>query len=302
MDVYIFVVGIIVGILIVVYFIPRSWFKKIQESTLIGPLSLEKKPQIGKTEDSQLLLSATNTGSFQAFVYPMPLQRTGEMTFCSESNHGQPGQEDCSTGRFGICSCIGNDCSTCKHNGYVNILNISNVVRIELLAAPDASRQGSASVQLVARCLRKKEGNVATEVVEETLVLPNIPFQKWTMITVAREGRRFDIYYNNSIVLSKRIQYILDSGSAVAPVVAGDPRLDGMIAHVNIVPKKFTASDVSNTYKNKADTNGEPYLGGDTALLSTITKMTPFCKDGSCVNGPNIKPASPLMNWETNYA
>jgi len=59
---------------------------------------------------------------------------------------------------------------------------------------------------------------------------------------------------------------------------------------------------VSNTYKNKADTNGEPYLGGDSTLLSTITNMTPFCKDGSCVNGPNIKPASPLMNWETNYA
>ena len=78
MDVYIFVLGIIIGILLVVYFIPRSWFRKIQESTLVGPLSLEKKPQIGKTEDSQLLLSATNTGSFQAFVYPLPLQRTGE--------------------------------------------------------------------------------------------------------------------------------------------------------------------------------------------------------------------------------
>jgi hypothetical protein len=298
MDVYIFVVGIIVGILLVLYFIPRSWFKKIQESTLVGPLTLAEKPQIGKTEDSQLLLSASNTGSFQAFVYPLPLQRTGEMTFCSDT----PGQENCSTGRFGICSCVGNDCSSCKHKGYVNILNISNVVRVELLAAPDAGRQGSASVQLVARCLRKKEGAVATEVVEETLVLPNIPFQKWTMITVAREGRRFDVYYNNSIVLSKRIQYILDSGSAVSPIIAGDPRLDGMIAHVNIVPKKFTASDVSNTYKNKADTNGEPYLAGDTQLLSMITNMTPYCKDGSCVNGPNIKPASPLMSWDTSYA
>jgi hypothetical protein len=177
-------------------------------------------------------------------------------------------------------------------------------VRVELLAAPDASRQGSASVQLVARCRRKKEGQTDTEIVEETLVLPNLPFQKWTMITVAREGRRLDIYYNGSIVLSKRIQYILDSQAAVSPIVAGDPRLNGLIAHVNIVPKKFTASDVANTYKNKADTNGEPYLSADSTLLSTITNMTPFCKDGSCfnANGPAIKPASPLMNWETNYA
>ena len=299
---WLYVFGILTGLLVAMYFVPRSWFKKIQESKLVGPLTLNNKPQIGKTEDSQILLSATNTGSLQAFVYPMPLQRTGEMTFCSDSNHGQPGQEDCSTGRYGICSCIGNDCSTCKHNGYVNILNVSNILRIELLAAPDAGRQGSASVQLIARCLRKKEGQATTEVIEETLVLPNIPFQKWTMITVAREGRRFDIYYNNSIVLSKRVQYILDSGSAVSPIIAGDPRLHGLIAHVNIVPRKFTASDVSNTYKNKADTNGEPYLGGDTALLTSITNLTPFCKDGSCVNGPNIKPASPLMDWETEYA
>ena len=33
----------------------------------------------------------------------------------------------------------------------------------------------------------------------ETFVLPPLPFQKWTMITINREGRRFDIYYNSTL-------------------------------------------------------------------------------------------------------
>ena len=301
----------ILVVLILVYFVPTSLYRKIfpkswfantvQESSIVGPLPLSTSPTVGQTNDSQVILSTGNTGSFQAFVYPMPFQRTGQTTVCADTNPG-PGQADCSTGRFGLCACEGNDCSKCHHSGYVNILNISNIIRLELLAAPDASRQGSASVQLVARCLRRKDVVGSTESLEETLVLPSLPFQKWTMITVAREGRRFDIYYNDRLVLSKRVQYVIASQSATSPIIAGDPLLNGNIAHVLISSSKFTARDVANTYINKADTNGEPFLSTDSNLINTITRMSPFCKDASCINGPVIKPASPLMDWQTNYA
>ena len=288
-------------VVLVIYFL--YFYERPKYTVNVGPFKLEKRPEVGTTTESQMILSKTNTGTFQAFLYPLPIQRTGQFTLCSTTgSNKKPGEPDCATGRYGMCVCQANDCSPCNHPGYVNVLNLSNVVRIELLAAPDASRQKASTAQLVVRTKRRKQDNPNMETVEETMVLPDIPFQKWTMITVAREGRRFDIYYNDRLVLSKRVQYVIASQSATSPIIAGDPLLNGNIAHVLISSTKFTASDVANTYINKADTNGEPFLSQDSNLINTITHMSPFCKDGSCINGPVIKPASPLMDWQTNYA
>jgi hypothetical protein len=133
------------------------YFKKLQapdtSATSEGPFSLAAKPQVGTPDASKLLLNSTNTGTFQAYVYPLQAQKTGTMTLCNPSGSANPGEPDCATGQYNLCKCVGNDCSKCIHSGYVNVLNISNVIRVELLAAPDASRQNAASVQLVVRTL-----------------------------------------------------------------------------------------------------------------------------------------------------
>lgn len=301
-----YVLGLLLIVCLVGIFLPTSMWAMILPAKAIttqGPLALETSPQVLDTAGSQTMLISSNAGSFQAFVYPLPFQRTGQAVVCSTS--GTPGQPDCSSGKYGICPCSGTDCSPCKHTGYVNILNISNLVRIELLAAPDASRQNASATQLVVRGTRANTAYVAgnttnispTETVEETISLPNLPIQRWTMITVAREGRRFDVYYNNKLVLSKRAQYILDTSSAVGPIIAGDSLLNGKIALIQVYPIKLTAVDVSVNYSNLTNTNGEPSLSTDTSILNGVN----FCPGGSCFQGPAVKPASPLLEWDSNY-
>lgn len=283
-------------VVLVIYFL--YFYERPKYTVNVGPFNLEKRPEIGTTTESQMILSKTNTGTFQAFVYPLPIQRTGQFTLCSTTGaNKKPGEPDCATGRYGMCVCQANDCSPCNHPGYVNVLNLSNVVRIELLAAPDASRQKAATAQLVVRTKRRKHDNPNMETVEETMVLPDIPFQKWTMITVAREGRRFDIYYNAALVFSKRTQHMVDMGAVNGSIIAGDPLLNGKIAYVETFPEKLTATQISAKYSTNADTNGAPYLT-DTKLPFDI----PICKDGSCVRGPNVRPSSPLQDWDTQYA
>lgn len=348
---------VIVVLLYIFLYVPVS-----EKNTIQKEQDLSKSPQIGDTGASQLILLNSNTGTLQAFVYPLAYQRTGQLTMCSSSTPAAPGEPECSTGRFTMCACEGGNCDRCKHKGYVNILNISNVVRIEMLTVPDASRQKMAGCQLVIRTMRnplppsEKQGacpngyfefgpnktgfccpvepgsnrtkcsvpvldtkqmcamtqtnplnlpqcptqlaDVGTVIQEETLVLPNIPLQKWTMITIAREGRRFDVYYNASLVLSKRTQYMIATTSTAGPIIAGDPNLTGTVTAVEVFPTKKSSNEIQQSYLRLADTNGKPFVKEDL----DFSKMIPSCEGGSCLGGPSIRPASPLMDWDTEYA
>lgn len=291
-------IGFAIAIIsILVYlFAPKSWF---QTTTTKGPYQLQKQEQIGSVKDTQTVLTAANSGSLQAFVYPLAFQRTGKVSMCSDGTTPQPGEPDCNSGRFGICACEGTDCSKCKHIGYVNILNISNVVRLEMLTSPDASRQNAALIQLVVRTLRKKTTSNDTQTVEETIVLPMIPIQRWTMITITRDGRRYDVYYNDKLVTSKRTEHILDSNSAVGPIVSGDTNLYGSITNVEVVSTRVTQAEVAAKYARLADTTGKPYSSTPDMKLSDFIS---FCKDGACLKGISVRPASPLLDWDTQYA
>lgn len=274
-----------------------------------GPFSLSSKPEVATSETTKILLNTSNTGTILAFVYPLQAQKTGTMTLCNPTGSEFPGEPECSTGQYSLCKCIGADCSRCAHSGYVNVLNISNVIRIELLAAPDAGRPNAAGTQLVVRTTgmgRPLLASGATDmtgpliqlVYQETIPLPNIPFQKWTYVGIAREGRRFDVYYNGKIVSSKRTQHVPDIRAAFGPITAGDPNLIGKIALVESVSEKLNQSDIEAKYKANADTTGEPKISAPLNIFDYL----PNCEGGGCVTGPKVRPTSPLLDWDTQYA
>lgn len=375
--------GIIaIGIAFVVFWM---MFKKLQETkqdVSQGPFSLQTKPQIATSDITKKLLNSTNTGTIQAFVYPLQAQKTGTMTLCNPNGSANPGEPECSTGQYNMCQCVGNDCSKCVHSGYVNVMNISNVIRVELLASPDAGRPNASAAQLVVRttgmgspvsqgCFPKNRELPTSErdkellkdvrfccdtalvnnecpgannanfqekicrtgdltgtegddfsfriadwinslikpcekpdipkvqmVFEETIPLPNIPFQKWTFITIAREGRRFDIYYNGELVTSKRTQNVVDVRAAYGPITAGDPNLMGKIAFVESFGEKLTQSQIMKAYKTNSDTTGQPMISSPLNIFDYM----PNCKDGGCITGPTMRPTSPLLDWQTQYA
>jgi hypothetical protein len=345
-----------------------------------GPYSLNKLNEVANNTKTQLFLNSTNTGTIQAFIYPLQPQKTGNLVVCNPRGGDRPQDPDCSTGQFDMCKCDGNDCTKCIHTGYVTLLNISNVIRLELLTAPDAGRPQASKVQLIVRtvgmtspqfeqCLYPdsaldmtrypaqmignvkfccdtpvKNGecpettmvNIANKlcymgdlssmapmytdflrnmkipkcvvpyvpktqaIFEETIPLPDIPLQKWTYVTIAREGRRFDVYYNGKIVLSKRTQNVIDLRSGFGPITAGHPFLmTGKIALVEVLSEKLNQSDVEASYRAKADTLGQPSIATSS---QDLLNFLPTCKDGGCITGPKVRPTSPLLDWTSKYA
>lgn len=262
----------------------------------------------------------SNEATFQAFLYLTPYNKTGQFSPCGTASN----QPSCDTGIYPICECSAeNNCSGCRHTGYTQILSIADLVTIEVLTAPDAGRQGKAMAQMTIKTYSKTASN-SNQYTIETLVLPPIPFQRWTMLTISREGRRFDVYYNNSLVLSKHTTNVplITPDISVRPdgVLSGSPYLNGEIALVDLENRKYTATDVATSYGRKADTRGTPYVVAqdsigyrDTSgILPSYAPSFPgafslslpsvnLCPSGNCLNLPTIRPKSPLYDFHTMY-
>jgi hypothetical protein len=287
---------LLIGSLILRGVFPRTHVKTMVE----GPFSLSKTEPLGKTQDLQDAFLRSGTGTIQAFVYILPYQRTSHAVVCSSGNLGDP---LCGSDGFQVCSCNGSDCSNCSHKGFHTLLNLSRSLRLEILNAPDASRPNSAYAQLVARTSRRSETGsqmTATQVTEETFRLPAIPFQKWTMITIAREGRRVDVFYNDEIVLSKRAQNMLDTAVMVAPLTAGSDVLAGKIGKVRFFERRLGLPEVKTSYQQLANTKGEPHFS-DLNFSKLVANLNP-CPDGKCFSSISVHPPSGLAEFRSSYS
>ena len=172
-------------------------------------------------------------------------------------------------------------------------------------------------------------GTTNTQKYIETLPLPPIPIQKWTMITVARDGRRFDIYYNDTMVFSQKTMYMPTSSLSntnYKGIVSGSDGLIGQLALANLYTTRVSTLDVNVNYTTFSDTRGRPYLNtGSTLDLNSTTPSSDIINrvglnpsaqatsigstfsgmnlcPGGCLNAPTIRPASPLYKWSSSYA
>jgi len=334
MRLYIFGVLILLVIgFFVLAFIPIPFTGPNIQAT--GPYDLNKSNDLALKNTTNFLTN--NSTSLQGFIYLDTVQRTGIQTpQCSTTDTSLP---NCNTGRYSLCKCNGSDCTNCYHNnnngGYIPIINIcGKTVLLEALGAPDASRQGDASVQLTIKTqssgkIADNSGNTFNPVNNaidasgaitsddrnsaiyiETFVLPPLPFQKWVMITISREGRRFDIYYNKTLVLSKLASAVLYTSPADTTITVGNTMLNGSAGFFNLYDNIQSVTDIQKEYVSFTNTRGTPLFTvnpptlGEASMDSTIgTSSYPMlCPSGDCINTPKTPPANPLYSWTSNYA
>jgi hypothetical protein len=133
----------------------------------------------------------------------------------------------------------------------------------------------------------------------ETIPLDPIPMQKWTMITIAKEGRRIDVYYNDRFVSSTSLNNMIVGTGDGTVVVAGDVGLSGSIGIVRFDTTRLNVGAVSSIYSQLADTRGAPTtidtnVSGTTASMTGNTApfyqrvLTALCLDGSCLTVPQV--------------
>jgi len=275
------------------------------------------------TLSKENIFQTNNSASFQGFVYLTNIQKTATATPCTTTDESGS-DPNCTTGRYAFCRCDETNCSTCitngAHNGYIPLFNINEVCILEILGAPDASRQGRASAQLVIKTelAGNASGNAynspatapATNprnIYIETFVLPTIPFQKWTMITISRDGRRYDIYYNNRLVLSKYSSAMLyTSGTLTKDVVAGHTSLDGTCGFFTMYKTIQSAESIARTYNSFISTRGDPIfdINPPTFTLGTLPNLSipsagipSLCSSGGCIDSITLPSANPMYEW-----
>jgi len=314
--------GILVGLLY--YYFSGGGAVATVSAMATGPTSLKGEVQILKMADAELFY-AQPEGSFQGFFYLNAMDRTGTYSTCGTN----PNEASCTDGTFSICSCTGsalNDCTVCKHVGYEPLVSIAGLATIEVLTVPDASRQGKAMAQLVLKTEGPATSGTAglRQSYIETISLPYIPMQKWTMLTICREGRRFDVYYDSALVVSKKTLYMPVNevtNTNLRGVVSGSDALTGEVALVDLENRAYTMSEVAAAFSRKADTRGAPRVSSsftagyrDSAglmpkhagsFLGSLGLSIPFvniCPEGNCFNAPTVRPASGLYDWSTSYA
>lgn len=312
--------AVLLTTVIIMFVSPKFKGKVLAAAT--GPFELTKQESVLPRATVKAYYEGSE-GTFSAYVFLGASNRTGVHAPCVVNDN----QTSCANGQYGPCKCVAatGDCSVCAHKSFSSVINLDGIVGIEVLTAPDASRQGTASAQL----LVKTEGAIPTSATVtqtglqpyiETMVLPPLPIQKWTMVTIAREGRRFDIYYNDRIVLSQKTMYMPSNTSTAASfsgLVSGSPGLGGQLALLQVFSTRYSSADVAGLYKGTSDTRGRPYvttLKEDIAGvlptaspdipsigLSSLVPSVNLCPPGGCFNSPVIRPASPLYDWTTNY-
>ena len=256
--------------------------------------------------------------SFQGFLYFNKLQKTGLTTSCSSTDKTLP---NCDTGRYSLCSCSSSsDCSACAHKGYITVVNINDICTLEVLGAPDGTRQGKAAVQFTVKTQSpgdlvdnsnnrvNPELHKADDIYIETFVLPPLPFQKWVMITISREGRRFDFYYNDQLVLSKQTSTVLYIPPPIPTNISvGDPSLNGSSGYFNLYSTIQSASEIASQYTSFVTTRGSPMfdtnpLGDSLDNTSGGLKLPSLCSLDKNPNGPINPPALPYYEWSSSYA
>ena len=247
------VIGIIIAIAIGIVYALRTG--PPAAITFDGPYSLTKRATAVAAGDFASSADATmfvtsGAATFQAFVYPDTLAQTAKAAGCGRgANAGSP---SCDSGLYGACQC-GTDCSNCAHEGYRNLVSMYGVYAVEVLNVPDASRQNAVSAQVTV--VTKDAANKYVE----TIPLPPLPLQRWTMITISHDGRRIDVYYNGGLVSSSKTErQVMATANSVNYIEVGDSGLTGTLGLIRLSRGAANSSQVAATYAALTDTRGAP--------------------------------------------
>jgi hypothetical protein len=131
----------------------------------------------------------------------------------------------------------------------------------------------------------------------EAITLPAIPLQKWTVITIVKEGRRFDVYYGAQRVQSKVLTNVPESIKATG-WNAGNSAWRGQVGLFKGFAGVRTTQDVESDMSALLDTTGKPKLVD--ALKFDLKSLSMPCLLGNCNNTPNSISPNPYTTWTSS--
>jgi len=174
-------------------------------------------------------------------------------------------------------------------NDYIPLLFVDNNWWFEIAHTPS-----STSSRL------RVQTNYAGQMITELVELPSIPKQKWLFVAILREGRRFDVIYDNRIVASK----LLDNYPVIisSPLSIGNTKLVGKTNHIIINETRLTPNEVERQRAVYVNTNNEVLEDNPIINALPTIKLVAECPSGLPCNNITSPPKNKMFEWSTPYA
>ena len=193
---------------------------------------------------------------------------------------------------MGFFYLLDGDKTTKVVNNFKSIIEIDNNWYLEIAPASSGTNKLSAR-------LRVKTSN-GTALNQEVIELPPIPKQKWMFIAILRDGRRFDVIYNNEIVVSQILQYypvVINSSLSI-----GNTGLNGSVIHVIINDKRLTPTQIERERVSHVNTNNMVLEADSINILLPGLNLFGQCPPGLPCDPVTKPPPNNLLQWKSPYA
>ena len=178
------------------------------------------------------------------------------------------------------------------HGSYIPLLQVANNWYLEIAASPSEKTKTSTRLRV--------QTNHGGTLKEEIIDLPSIPKQKWIFIAILRDGRRFDVIYDNKIVASERLQNYPVVVSS--PLSVGNKGIAGNVIHVLVSPYRMTPNDIERTRLNYVDTNGMVLEDNKIDISFPNISLFAQCPPGLPCDPITRPPKGGYLEWNTPYA
>jgi len=179
-------------------------------------------------------------------------------------------------------------------NSFTPIIQIDNNWHLEITPAPRSN--GGSTVTARLRIHTSDSGVLREEYIE----LPPIPKQKWIFIAILRDGRRFDVIYNNEIVASHVLEFYPVVISS--PLSIGDKSLNGSVIHVMVNNVRLSPTDIERERLTHIDTNGTVLESDAIDMSLPGLNLIAECPPGLPCKPVTRPPKNNLLQWKTPYA
>ena len=180
---------------------------------------------------------------------------------------------------------------TVKHiDSFTPLLYIESNWYLEISPAP---------IQKIAARIRIRTNDKGV-IKQELIELPQIPKQKWMFIAILRDGRRFDIIYNDKIVASQRLHNypaVISSSLSI-----GNKGLNGSVIHVITYDRRLTPTEVERQRLKFVDTNNTVLEDNSIDMSLPAFPVLAQCPPGLPCNPITSPPTNNLLQWDTPYA
>jgi hypothetical protein len=177
-------------------------------------------------------------------------------------------------------------------NGYVPLLQVDNNWYLEIAPAPLQKQSSSTRLRV-----QTNDGQVQKQ---EIINLPDIPKQKWVFIAILRDGRRFDVIYDNQIVASQRLEnypVIISS-----PLSVGNKGLSGSVSYVIVNGQRLTPNEVER--ERNSHVNTDNIMIETRPMDFSFLNLSVFkkCPPGLPCDPITSPPSNNLLQWKSPYA